>query len=601
MNRPRGVAGRATGAWHRLRAQPLKAAVTLLRMLPGPLRRIAGAAVRPVARAFATRTGPHPVAAPLAVMAGWAAARAPDPAGAGEAALAAAGRRGTSAAERRRLARIALALDAPAAAAAIAEPLNADDPANAGLRAELALLDGRYTTARDHARVAADAGDRRARDIAERAERELRVLMPGWRPALPRRARPGAPVPGRVVHLLTNSLPWTSAGYTIRSHEIGRSQAAAGLQPHLATRAGFPRTAGIRGAQADSRIEGLAYHRLAPDLDPRAAPDTVVESTAAALAELVERLRPAVLHPASNHLNALAALAVADGTGIPVVYEVRGFLEETWASRRAGGDGGTPDADRYRLGRDAETAAMQAASAVVTLSETMREEIVARGVDPDRVEIVPNGVDTQRFAPRPRDDAVAARLGLPGGIPVVGYVSTLNAYEGVDVLVEAIATLRDRGRPVALVVVGGGPELPALQALAAELGLGHAAVFTDRVPAADVPAYLSVLDAFVVPRTADRVAQLVTPLKPYEAMAMERPLVVSAVDALVETVGGGERGWTFRPGDAEDLAATLERVLEDPEGAAAVARSARAWVLAERTWLQNGARYRALYERLGAA
>jgi glycosyltransferase involved in cell wall biosynthesis len=185
---------------------------------------------------------------------------------------------------------------------------------------------------------------------------------------------------------------------------------------------------------------------------------------------------------------------------------------------------------------------------------------------------------------------------------VVGYLTTLTAFEGVGTLLGALAELRRRGRDVQGLVVGDGPVREALQVEAGRLGLNDApVVFPGRVSRADAPAHLALIDLFVVPRTADRVSQLVTPLKPYEAMAMERAVIVSDVAALREIVRDGETGVVFRAQDPLDLADRLEPLLDDPDRRAALGREARAWVVANRSWRQNGARYRDLYTRLGAA
>jgi glycosyltransferase involved in cell wall biosynthesis len=349
----------------------------------------------------------------------------------------------------------------------------------------------------------------------------------------------------------------------------------------------------------------VPYHRLAPDFDRWRGPDTTVRRSAREANGLVERLRPAVLHAASHFQNGQVALAIRDRYGLPVVYEVRGFLEETWASRqtRDGRDGGPATyADRYFGARAAETAVMLAADAIVTLSETMRTHIVARGAAPDRVAVIPNAVDPERFTPCPRDAALAARLGLPHDVPVLGYVSSFAGYEGIRYLIEAAALLRDRGRAARLLLVGDGEDRATLEAQTRELGLEDGTVvFTGRVPYGQILRYYGLIDVFVVPRTNDRVSRLVTPLKPYEAMALERPLVVSGVDALREIIVEGETGLIFEPENAISLADTVEPLLDDPDARRRLGRQAREWVAAERTWQQNAARYLALYRRLGVA
>ncbi len=502
-----------------------------------------------------------------------------------------------------RLARVCLEIGVASAAGRILDRVvpAPSSPIELITRADVDWRLGRYTSAAAAAERALEVrpGDPTARLIRDRALGELAVLTPGWRPHLEVATQRRPAVPGRVLHLLTNSLPYRQAGYTVRAQNVARCQIDVGLDPHMATRAGFPANEGIHGVPQTSVIDGVTYHRILPELDPRTGADALVTANAEAARSLVEDLQPAVLHPASNHINAQVAFALRDRYGIPVVYEVRGFLEETWRSR-AGED--VADSDRYRASREIETACMRDADAVVTLSETMRQDILARGgTDPDRVVVVPNAVDIDRFVPGPRDPAVAAGLGL-GDDPVIGYISSFTGYEGIRYLIEATAELRRRGRRVQCLLVGDGEERSALEAVARAEGVDDGTVlFTGRVPHDRVLDYYRLIDVFVVPRTNDRVSQLVTPLKPYEAMAMERALVVSEVAALLEIVTDGETGRSFRPEDPIALADVLEPLLDDPAERSRLGRAARAWVSEHRTWSQNGRRYHDLYERLGVA
>ncbi len=500
-------------------------------------------------------------------------------------------------------ARLCLELGDPAAADRILDDLAGADPDHTGalLRAEIAWQLGRYRQAADRAEelLRHRPSDRDARRVRDWSLAELTVLEPGWRPRLEPLALPPTPTPGRVLHLLTNSVPYRQAGYTVRTQSVGWCQQAVGLDPQMATRAGFPRSAGVRGAPASDEVDGVTYWRLAPDLELGTGPVDVAVRTADAARALVERLRPAALQPTSNHLNALVALALRDRYRIPVVYEVRGFLEETWRSR-VGEE--VAESDRYRATRAAETAAMREADAIVTLSETMRADILARGgVEAGRIVVVPNAVDVARFLPGPRDAALAARLGL-GDEPVIGYISSFTAYEGIRYLIEATAELHRRGRRVRCLLVGDGEERLTLEAVARSADLPDGSVvFAGRVPHGRILDYYRLIDVFVVPRTNDRVSQLVTPLKPYEAMATERALVVSGVAALREIVVEGETGRTFTPEDPISLADVLEPLLDDPAERARLGSAARRWVAANRTWEQNGQRYLALYRELGAA
>ena len=508
---------------------------------------------------------------------------------------------------RRQLARLSLRYGLTDTALAILAMIPESRPPEFEMvRASQAVDDGRYDDARGHADTALRGGHPDAARYLEMIASRVAVLEPGWTPDLGEAGAAltglrGTAIRGRILHVVSRALPYHQVGYTLRSQSIGEAQLAAGLDARFATIGNFPANVGVPDAPRDWEVRGVPYHRLAPEFSDNGFHDRLVTTSARCLAELAERIRPAVLHPASNHLQAQVALAVARPLGIPVVYEVRGFIEETWASHPERDEDAARASERFHAVRDTETRVMAASDAVVTLSETMRLEIIARGCTPDAVVVIPNAVDVERFQPMPRDDALAARLGI-GDEPVIGYISTFTAYEGIRYLLEAAAALRSRGRRFRLLLVGDGRDRDALVERGHRLGLDDGTlVMPGRVPNDQITRYYSVIDVFVVPRTADRVSTLVTPLKPFEAMAMERPLVVSDVPPLREIVTPGEVGLLFRPEDAADLAAVLDGLLDDEALRARLGRQARDWVVAERTWAQNGARYRALYERLGAA
>ncbi len=474
------------------------------------------------------------------------------------------------------------------------------------MRFQLAFDEGRYRDAVAAGQRAVAAGIPKAQSLVALAQAHLAILQPGWTPAIgavePRlRQLRGRAQLGRVMHVVSVALPHRLAGYTVRTQSVVESQIAAGLDAQVMVRTGFPKGTGGTPGTFD-RIGPVVYNRVEP-LPWTGRPDEMIARVVIAATDLVSRFRPAVLQPASNHIQAQIALALGRSMGIPVVYEVRGFWEESWTARLDRGEAAAMETDRYRLTREAETAAMVASDIVVTLSDVMRAEIVGRGCEPDKVVVVPNAVDLDRFRPAPRDAGLASRLGIEPGDRVVGYISTFNAYEGIPCLLEAAALLRSRGRRVRVLLVGDGDEEPVIRATARRLGLDAdgTLIMPGRVDHDEILSYYSVIDVFVVPRTANRVAQLVTPLKPYEAMALERPLVVSDLPALREIVIPGETGLTFEPENPVDLADVLASLLDDPGLRTALGRRAREWIAAERTWARNGQLYRAVFERLGVA
>jgi glycosyltransferase involved in cell wall biosynthesis len=313
------------------------------------------------------------------------------------------------------------------------------------------------------------------------------------------------------------------------------------------------------------------------------------------VADVVREFQPAVLHAATPPTVGNLGRALARWSELPLVYEVRGFRDEFWRISHDEDE----SVDHAVLSKRADSDSMREAAAVVTLGEQMKAEVVDRGVPADHVSIVPNAVDTARFRPGPRDKTLAASYGIGRDEVVVGYISSFQPYEDFATLVDAIAILRARGRNVRGLLVGDGSTHADIQAQIAELGLENVIALPGRIPHSDVPRHHRLIDVFVVPRVPSRLSQLVTPLKPLEAMASGRALVVSRLDALTETITDGQTGLTFTPGSATDLASVLERLVLDPIERQRLGTAARAWVEKERTLDRNGQRYREIYARLG--
>jgi glycosyltransferase involved in cell wall biosynthesis len=496
-----------------------------------------------------------------------------------------------------KLAAFSLAVDQPTVARSALARLSEHNGARPRLAARLAYREGRLTGAVKELDGAHGWRAARLRKslLAELAMLEPGSLNPGKSASRPASAgTPATRGSAKILHIVTDALPSTSAGYTIRTQEIALAQRFAGMDPHVATRIGFPVTAGAIDGRVTVTVDGVPYHRLLPWIMPGRM-DRLYQTHLRHAARLTERLRPAVLHAASNYANAVIALALRDATGLPVVYEVRGFWEDTWLSRHAA-NAGLKLSDRYVRTRALETSCMTDADLVVTLGEAMRAEIVQRGVPADNVIIVPNGVSEEFLRPLPDGAALRASLGIRPDEHVVGLVSSLVAHEGIGTLLEAVKLLNDRGVKARALIVGDGPERTALQRQAVALGTG--AIFTGRVPSARVRDYHAVLDVFVVPRTPDRVCQLVTPLKPVEAMASGLPVVVSAVNALSEIVSDRQTGLLFPPLDAGALADQLQLLIDSQELRTKLGASAREWVARDRTWAHNAIRYREAYGRL---
>jgi PEP-CTERM/exosortase A-associated glycosyltransferase len=290
-----------------------------------------------------------------------------------------------------------------------------------------------------------------------------------------------------------------------------------------------------------------------------------------------------VLHAHSPVLNALPTLRAGRKHGLPVVYELRALWEDAAVDHGSTLEGSL----RYRTSRSLETFALRRADHVTTICEGLREEVVARGVPRERVSVIPNAVDTAQFR---------RRLGLEG-MTVIGFAGSFYAYEGIDLLIDAVARLASR-RDLRVLLVGGGPQENALRAHVAAQDLSDRILFTGRVPHADVQRYYELIDVLAYPRHRMRLTELVTPLKPLEAMAQGRVLIASDVGGHRELIRDGETGFLFPAGDAAALASTLERVLACRADWPRHAAQARRFVESERTWKSSVARYAPVYDSL---
>ena len=431
--------------------------------------------------------------------------------------------------------------------------------------------------------------DARGRRAVRAARRQLQLLgQPVGAPAVRPRARAADGRLG-VLHVVTNSLPLTQAGSTIRTQRIARAQRDVGWDAHVVTRPGYPVTHGDLTSPDPQVVDGVPYHRLLPMVMP--ADERMREEYAALLGQLVDRIGPGVLHAASDHVNAAVALEVGRARGLPVAYEARSFFEDTWLARHGGE--AARDSDTYALLRDRHTEALLAADAVTTLSESMREAIIARGVAAERVFVVPNAVPLEFLEPR---DAGAARRAL--GIEEafwVGSVATVNDDEGFDTLVDAVALLRGEGLDARMLVVGDGPGLASLRVRAASSGVPL--LSPGRVPVAQVRQWFDALDVFALPRADTALNRGVTALKPLEAQARGIPVVGSDLPAVAEVLAPGSR--LVPAGDPRALAEAVHALVDPVERGQAGAQ-ARAWVEATRTWPSVMGGYRAAYSFLGA-
>jgi PEP-CTERM/exosortase A-associated glycosyltransferase len=395
----------------------------------------------------------------------------------------------------------------------------------------------------------------------------------------------------KIFHIFDHSLPMLS-GYSVRSAAILRAQHRRGWQTiHLTT----PKH--TAGGPSPECIDGLRFHRSRPlpkfTINLPAVREFVLVRRLAQEIERIARLeRPNIIHAHSPALNGVAALWAARRLGLPVVYEVRAFWEDAAVDLGTAVEGGV----RYRLTRAMETYVLRRCHAAATICEGLRRDIVGRGVAPDRISIIANGVEIEEFPFRGGAELeLKAKAGLKGRV-VLGFLGSFYSYEGLDLLLSALPMIRQRDPSIALLLVGSGPAESALKEQAAQLRLGDSVRFAGRVPRETIQDYYRLIDIFVYPRHRMRLTETVTPLKPLEAMAQGGIVLASDVGGHSELIVDGATGRLFPADSREGLVEAILRLAADRAAWTPMRDNARAFVERERTWTATTRAYDIIYD-----
>jgi glycogen synthase len=396
----------------------------------------------------------------------------------------------------------------------------------------------------------------------------------------------------RILHVLDHGLPLQS-GYTFRTRAILKAQEARGWQVAAVT---GPRH-GVAPDAVES-VDGLTFYRTQATRKGGVLGEVGgLAAFARRIDAAVDAFRPDILHAHSPVLDAIAALRVARARRLPLVYEIRAF----WEDAAVGNGTGTEGSAKYRVTRAMESWAVQRVDAVAVICEGLRGDLIVRGVAADKIVVSPNGVDLTLFGePVARDAALAASLGLEDA-ETIGFIGSFYDYEGLDDLIAAMPALVTARPKARLLLVGGGPMEAALRAQAAASPAADAIRFVGRVPHTEVERYYALVDVLAYPRKRMRLTDLVTPLKPLEAMAQGKLVAASDVGGHRELIRDGDTGTLFAPDDPAAIAMALAGLLADRSGWDARRARGRAFVEAERNWSSNIRRYDPVYQRLTSA
>lgn len=399
----------------------------------------------------------------------------------------------------------------------------------------------------------------------------------------------------KILHILDHSIPLHS-GYSFRTKAILEQQRKLGWETfHVTSCKHFGATSSVEVVDDFQfyRSEPLsAWSASVPVLNQWA----IVHSLQQRLDQIIPQIKPDILHAHSPALNGLAALHASRRHKIPLVYECRAFWED------AAVDHGTTTENslRYRLTKMLESYVFRNADAITTICDGLRSDIFTRGVASEKITVIPNAVDIERFSyGLQADQALRTQLGLQNKI-VLGFIGSFYAYEGIPLLLEALQKIVEKQPETRLLLVGGGPQESLIKQKVHELQLDKQVIFTGRIPHDKVQDYYNQVDIFVYPRLPMRLTDLVTPLKPLEAMAQGRLVVASDVGGHKELISHGHNGYLFRANDSEALASSVLDLLNQPDQWANLRTAGRQYVEQERNWAKSVSHYKNIYTGLVA-
>ncbi|MCI0653778.1 MAG: glycosyltransferase, exosortase A system-associated [Methylococcaceae bacterium] len=394
----------------------------------------------------------------------------------------------------------------------------------------------------------------------------------------------------RILHVLDHSIPLHS-GYTFRTRAILEQQRALGWETFHVTSAKHE----ITGSR-DETVEGLHFFRSDAPIwwlsrIPVIKQFEIVRLLAGRISEIVEEIRPDIIHAHSPALNGLAALMVTKKFGLPLVYECRAFWEDAAVDHGTSRQNGF----RYRATRALESYIFEKAAALTVICDGIRTDLLQRGFSDSKITVVPNSVDIEHFSTLSKpDEKLAVQLGLTGKT-VLGFIGSFYAYEGLLLALEAMPAILREYPDVCLLLVGGGPQEKQIRNRIFELELDASVILAGRVPHDEIQNYYQLVDIFVYPRLSMRLTELVTPLKPLEAMAQSRLVVASDVGGHKELIRHGETGQLFQAGNVDALSRSILDLLDRRGDWKEFQHAGRKFVEQERNWAASVRRYAEVY------
>ena len=411
-----------------------------------------------------------------------------------------------------------------------------------------------------------------------------------------------------VIYHASQSMPHTTSGYAIRTHGLVSSLLKNKVDVNTILRYGYPLD---RNDFSEDRIKSTAtvdnvsYHFSHTERKDRSlinyqeiynfnSLEKYLRRSISTMINYSTEFKPRIIHSASNFVVGIAGAKAAKELGIKSIYEIRGFWHLTQSTKRLGYE----NSDHYNLSEQLEIEAAKMSDHVFTITSALKEILIEEGIEADKITVLPNAVDPDKFTIMEKDESLEKRLDFKGKV-VIGYIGSFVKYEGLDILLEACSLLYKKvGDTFRLLLVGDGDMMHALRDATRFLQLEDIVTFTGRVSHDEVNKYYSLIDIAPLPRKGLRVCELVSPLKPFEAMASGKVLITSSVKALAEIIEEGKTGLVFEKDNAEQLAERLESVIVDEKLRKDIGKNARKWVVENHSWDLIAKRVTDVYDKL---
>ncbi len=394
----------------------------------------------------------------------------------------------------------------------------------------------------------------------------------------------------KVLHILDHYKPHFS-GYVFRTSYILKYQKESGLEPIVVT---SPKHGNVK--ESIEEIDSIIVYRTAQngfgDI-PFIREIRLMNTLQKKIEEVIKLEKPDIIHAHSPSLNGIPALRAGRKSGIPVVYEVRALWEDAAVDHGTFQEGSL----KYRTSRLIETNLFKRVDAIFTICDGLKREIISRGLSDNKITVIPNCVDVKFFSPCEYDEEIAAKFNLRGKT-VFGFIGSFYNYEDINLLIDSYMKMLQKRNSISLFLVGDGPEKDVLYNKAEKAGLMGHVIFTGKVPHEDIKRYYSVMDVLVYPRKKMRLTEIVTPLKPLEAMTMGKVVVGSNVGGIRELITHDKDGFLFKAGDVNELSSLLVELIDDKKALSRISTAAIKTIQKKHRWDIIIQRYLPVYERL---